>query len=91
MPHKRLHIIYSGSVQGVGFRFTARGIASELGLVGWVSNLRDGNVEVLCEGEEQKLNLFLENIKSEFERGIVGTKLDWEEATGEFTGFGIKF
>ena len=49
---KRFHAYYSGSVQGVGFRFAAQRAASNFGLTGWVRNLGDGRVEVLCEGKE---------------------------------------
>ncbi len=56
---KRIHVYYSGMVQGVGFRFTAEKLAKGLGLAGWVKNLRDGRVEVLCEGEEADLVSFI--------------------------------
>ena len=92
MSYKRIHVFYSGHVQGVGFRFTVRSIASESGLVGWVRNLRDGRVEVVCEGEEKKLKAFLDNIKDEFlGRYIVDTDVIWEEPTHEFDSFGIRF
>ena len=52
---KRLHIYYTGRVQGVGFRFTTEDIASELGVCGWVKNLGDGRVEVVVEAEEELL------------------------------------
>ncbi len=44
---KQVHVYYSGSVQGVGFRFTARSIAEELGVLGWAKNLRDARVEMV--------------------------------------------
>jgi len=53
MPRVCRHVLVSGRVQGVGFRWHARGKAEELGLAGWVRNLPDGRVEVWMEGEEQ--------------------------------------
>lgn len=49
------HIFYSGTVQGVGFRYTVHRYASELGLKGWVRNTPDGRVEILLEGAEDKI------------------------------------
>jgi acylphosphatase len=47
----RRRVIVSGRVQGVGFRWSARSRASELGLAGWVRNLPDRGVEVCFQGE----------------------------------------
>lgn len=91
MSKKRIHVFYSGRVQGVGFRFTAEDFALSLGLVGWVKNLPDGRVEIVCEGEEEKLKKFLEKIKNYFDRYIKDIDLDWSEATGEFRDFEIRF
>ena len=53
---KCAHIIISGRVQGVFFRDNTRRKAIELGLKGYAKNLPDGNVEVVAEGDESKLN-----------------------------------
>jgi len=45
---KRAHVYYSGSVQGVGFRFTAEDLARQNNLTGWVKNLADGRVEIVA-------------------------------------------
>lgn len=47
---KRVHVIVSGQVQGVGFRYTMRAVAARAGATGWVRNLRDGTVEAEVEG-----------------------------------------
>ena len=49
----RAHVFYSGRVQGVGFRYTAQALALDLGLVGWVKNLPDNRVELVCEGTKE--------------------------------------
>lgn len=90
--NKRIHVYYSGRVQGVGFRYTAVDVAEALGLVGWVRNLRDGRVEAICEGEEEKLKRFLEEIANgPLRYYIKDTEVLRDEATGEFTSFEIKF
>lgn len=53
------HIIISGMVQGVGYRFFCRREAAALGLNGFVKNLFNGDVEVLAEGEEELLGHFI--------------------------------
>ena len=89
---KRIHVFYSGRVQGVGFRFTAEQVALSLGIVGWVKNLPDGKVEVVSEGEEAKLVLFLERIKNgPMKPYIRGVAVEWKKADGEFNDFGIRF
>ena len=88
---RRLHVYYSGAVQGVGFRYTAQEIASDLGIEGWVRNLRDGRVEILADGEEKALNNFLARIKNEMGRYIHDLSVRWGEVAGEFNGFEIRF
>jgi acylphosphatase len=89
--NKRLHVYFSGTVQGVGFRFTAQDIANELGIRGWVKNKSSGQVEVVAEAEEEKLKEFLDRINQYFSRHIQDTRLDWQEAAGEFTDFEIRY
>jgi len=56
---KKLRLFLSGSVQGVGFRLSAKLKADELGLIGWVENLADGRVEVEALGPGDKLAEFI--------------------------------
>lgn len=84
---KQLRIFYTGRVQGVGFRFTAIDIAKDMGVTGWVKNLRDGRVELLAEAEEEKLKNFLSRINNFFARYIQDTDINWLAATGEFKDF----
>ena len=88
---KRLHIIYTGSVQGVGFRYTARSIAQGLGLVGWVRNVPDGSVELVAEGDEDVLRQLKDSIKHEMNYAHFNEQVSWEPGTGEFSGFVIRF
>lgn len=50
----RAHLIISGAVQGVNFRWFVQKHAKESGVNGYVKNLEDGTVEVVCESESEK-------------------------------------
>ena len=89
--NKRLHLDYSGSVQGIGFRYTAERIADSLKLTGWVRNLPDGRVEILIEGTTPEIELFLQKINDIFKGYARDAETEWGEATGEFAGFDIRF
>lgn len=52
-----MHLIIDGRVQGVGFRFSAYDKAKEFALAGWIRNLGSGEVEIVAEGEQQKLQM----------------------------------
>ena len=79
-------------MQGVGFRYTVESVALALGVNGWVRNLPDGRVEAVCEGSEKKLGLLLEQIADgPMKRHIKDTQIFWEDPTGEFEEFQIRF
>ena len=57
------HVFYEGRVQGVGFRYTVKSLASEYEVSGWVRNLPDGRVELQALAtEEDELAAFLQEI-----------------------------
>ena len=87
---KRLHLFYSGSVQGVEFRYNAQRIADSLKLAGWVRNLSDGRVEIALEGSQEDMGLFLKKIREVFEKYIQAVDTEWGESAGEFDGFVIR-
>ena len=63
MENKRYHILVYGIVQGVGYRYFAYRVANELGISGFVRNLRDGSVEVMAQGDEQSLAEFVDKLR----------------------------
>jgi acylphosphatase len=89
---KRLHIWVNGTVQGVFFRHHTARKAAELNVHGWVRNLRDERVEIVCEGDEKALKEMLEWSKHGPAGAYVeGVEVRWEEYTGEFEGFRIDY
>ena len=88
---KRLRTLFSGTVQGVGFRFTTERMARRYLVTGYVQNLPNGQVEVLAEGEEKSLEEFLRAVRETFHSYIGKADVRWGDSTGEFKEFGIKF
>ena len=89
---KRVHALYSGKVQGVGFRMTAEDTATQFGVVGWVKNLRDGRVEVLAEAEEAALERFLETLRTGPMRNFIQhIELSWSASSDTFSEFEIRY
>lgn len=64
-------------------------MARKLKVSGFAKNLRDGRVEVVAEGDEDRLKGFMEGVREMMERHIADEQVSWEPATGEFRGFGI--
>ncbi len=60
----RRHMIISGDVQGVGFRYRANYAARNLGITGYVRNLYNGKVELEIQGERELLSRFLSEVDS---------------------------
>lgn len=59
---ERLKINFKGRVQGVGFRFHALRIATDLNLTGSVKNLYDGSVEVYVQGHPENIDAFVREL-----------------------------
>lgn len=53
------HLLISGKVQGVFYRVSAKKIADQLGVKGWIRNTPDGNVEALVQGDDDIVNRFI--------------------------------
>ena len=87
----RAHIYFSGTVQGVGFRYTCRSYSVELGLKGWVKNLSDGRVELLTEGSKAVITELVQKLKDHFGGYIHGVQEDYLDANGEFIDFKVAF
>jgi acylphosphatase len=60
------HIIFTGRVQGVGFRFTAHSIARRCRLTGTVRNLPDGSVEMIAQGRPDDIRDCIRDLQETF-------------------------
>jgi acylphosphatase len=60
---KQIHVNVSGNVQGVGFRYFSQMKAVQYNIRGWVRNCEDGSVEIVAEGTEDNLQLYLEDVR----------------------------
>ena len=91
-PLARVHILVSGLVQGVFFRSETKVRAEEFGLFGWVRNLEDGRVEIVAEGEKEKLEKLISWAKKGPDSARVDNlEIDWQEYQGEFSQFDIRY
>jgi acylphosphatase len=87
----RLHLIFEGQVQGVGFRASTLHISTSFDVKGTVENLENGAVQMVVEGAEDELNVFLKEIQHRLGRYIRSIRRDEFPATGEFDEFSIRY
>jgi len=87
----RVHVLVSGTVQGVGFRYFVCNKARVLGLTGFVRNLFSGDVEIEAEGDRSLIEEFIEQIKvgPRFAH-VTDTKIEWIKYTGAQAGFEVR-
>jgi len=88
----RAHVLVSGRVQGVFFRFETRHLARRLGIAGWVRNRRDGRVEAVFEGTKEAVERMVEFCRhGPSGARVVNVEVRWEKPTGEFEGFSVGY
>ncbi|MFQ5790401.1 MAG: acylphosphatase [Acidobacteriota bacterium] len=91
-PMTAFHIVLSGRVQGVGFRWFAESLAGEYAVTGYVRNLADGRVEILAQADEEILKAFCEALR----RGpswsrVVNVSIKRVPMEPDLRGFQIRF
>ena len=90
MKRYRMSIFYSGSVQGVGFRYTAKAVATGFEVTGTVRNLQDGRVELIAEGARDELEAFRGAILGAGLAGLIRDEIvTWSDAQNDMQGFEI--
>ena len=86
------HLVISGMVQGVGYRYFTQRQARHLNLTGWVKNLYSGEVEILVEGERSRIEIFIKALRTGNPYATVrNIQLNWKSHTGKYSGFDIAF
>lgn len=88
----RAHVVVSGLVQGVCFRYATEKEADRRGVAGWVRNLPDGRVEAVFEGEEEAVEGMIAFCRT----GPPGARVEevevrWEAPSGAYQGFSIRY
>jgi acylphosphatase len=87
---RRMQVIYSGQVQGVGFRYTVKSVATGFDVTGTVRNLPGGQVEMIAEGVHEELEAFRKAVReSGLDHFVRDEDVSWTETAGEFRGFEI--
>jgi acylphosphatase len=90
VKRRRMQAWYSGTVQGVGFRYTVKALTTGFEVTGTVGNLPDGRVELVAEGTQAELDAFAQAIReSELGHFIRDEQIRWGEADNKFRGFEI--
>jgi acylphosphatase len=84
-------VVY-GLVQGVNYRYFVQRNAESTGINGYVRNLDDGSVEVVAEGDSEKLRQFISKLKvGPRAARVEGLDVEWGEYSGKYRGFDIVF
>ena len=86
------HMVISGLVQGVGYRWFVSRKAQEYNLTGYVKNLYSGDVEVEVEGHKPMILDFVRDLRVGPRSGhVTDMKIDWGEYEGRYGSFDVKF
>jgi acylphosphatase len=81
----RRQFLFTGRVQGVGFRCTARDIAGDLCVAGWVKNSPDGRVQMEAQGAADDIDALLSRLRAQFTiRETAQTELPFQSGLNDF-------
>jgi len=87
----RAEVLYSGEVQGVGFRYAATRAAANYNVAGYVQNIPGGQVRIVAEGSRNEIEAFLDDVRDSMGVYIANQVVRWGAVTGEFQGFRVHF
>ena len=92
MTSKRVRLFVTGKVQGVFFRQTLKVMAKKNDIFGWVKNLKDGRVESILEGNEEKISRLVEWAHGgPANARVENVEVQNEKFTAEFTKFDVLY
>ena len=83
-------VIFSGRVQGVGFRYQTVQVAKEFEVSGWVMNLPDGRVQLEAEGRASEVRDFVAAVQERLEGYIRKVEQTNQTRPPQFAGFSIR-
>lgn len=88
--HETIHLTITGKVQGVFYRASAKKMAEQLGLTGWVRNTPDGNVELVASGPHGALQALIQWCRQGPKDARVADVLVQAQEQKVFPGFRIE-
>jgi acylphosphatase len=92
MEKVRARVIIEGRVQGVFFRHHTQETAFRLGVKGWVKNRRDGRVEAVFEGDQERVDQIIQWChRGPSEARVTKVYMTLENYTGEFEDFSVTY
>ncbi len=84
------NVLFSGHVQGVGFRYTSLQVAKEFEVSGYVQNLPDGRVQLEVEGTRGEVTAFIKAVEERMHGCIRNVERSARSRPAQFTGFLIR-
>ena len=87
---QRETVLFSGRVQGVGFRYSVKNLAKNHAITGYVRNLSDGRVELVMEGPEHERDQLVHAVREKMQDYIRNVDRHTSAVTGEFRDFSIR-
>jgi acylphosphatase len=87
----RKTVLYSGHVQGVGFRYAVNRAAGGFSVTGFVRNLPDGRVELVAEGQADQVDSLIAEVDRELGPFIHDAKISTTPTPGHYDSFDIAY
>lgn len=84
-----MHVIVSGKVQGVGFRWATKECAAQLNLTGYVCNKSDGTVEIIAQGSRERLSHLIHQLLERFKLQPENFKITYPSPQEIYSSFVI--
>ncbi len=84
-----VHLLIKGKVQGVFYRASAKDVAEQLVLTGWIRNTKEGDVEAIASGEEDRIKEFIEWCKKGPRKAEVTKVVVTEQENQQYENFKI--
>lgn len=90
-PIEQRIVLFTGHVQGVGFRYTTCQVAGRFDVTGYVQNLPDGRVRCVAEGTRREIDAFLAALAERMEGYLRKTDQQTAPPSGQYPTFGVKY